>query len=70
MRYAGKPITCVVSRVAIEDYYGFSGVQSDDEISRAVSKIFHIIIAAAERRIPNSIKDGRMLITSDSLSGS
>ena len=68
MRYAGEPFVCIISREAIADFHHTSGLQSDEAISLAVSKMLHHILAIAENRAKTGIQDGRMIITSDALS--
>lgn len=66
MRFAGEDFLCVISLDAVDDYYR-TNFSSDDEFSKAISDILHIVLTAAERHAATNIKDGKLLVTYDML---
>ena len=68
MRYAGEDFLCVISLDAVDDYHR-ANFTTDDEFTKAISDILHIILTAAERYAPTHIRDGQMLVTHDMLAG-
>lgn len=68
MRFAGEDLACVIDLDAVDDYHR-ANFATDDEFAKAITDIFHHVYAAAERYAPTQIKDGRLLVTYDMLSG-
>lgn len=66
MRYADKDFLCLIDLNAVDDYYA-ANFLTDDEFSKAISDILHIILTAAERYAPTHIRDGKLTVTHDML---
>jgi len=66
MRYSGEDFLCVIDLDAVDDYH-HTTLSTDEEFQKAISDILHILLAAAERSAPNSIKDGKLVITYEML---
>lgn len=69
MRYAGEDFLCYIDLNAVDDYYNDS-FKTDEAFGQAISKIQHIILAAAERCAGTHISNGKMVVTYDMLAGS
>ncbi|MGP1397361.1 MAG: helix-turn-helix domain-containing protein [Inquilinaceae bacterium] len=68
MRYGGEGFTCVIDLDAVDDYYRAS-FTTNDEFEKAISDIFHVVCAAAERHAKTHIRNGNMIVTYDMLDG-
>ncbi|WP_366523188.1 helix-turn-helix transcriptional regulator [uncultured Tateyamaria sp.] len=66
MRYAGEEFVCVIDLDAVDDHHR-GNFSTDDQYSKAISDILHIVLAAAERHAPTKINNGRLLVTYDML---
>ncbi len=66
MRYAGEDFLCAISLETVDDHHR-AHFQSDDEISKAISEILHIVLTAAERYAPTHVHDGELLVSLDML---
>jgi len=66
MRYAGKNFLCVIDLNAVNDYRQ-ANFSTDEEFSRAISDILHIILTAVERHAPTHIRNGELIVTYDML---
>ena len=66
MRYAGEDFVCVIDLDAVDDYHR-ANFQTDDQFSKAISDILHIVLTAAERFAPTHIRDGQLLVTFEML---
>lgn len=62
MRYAGEDFVCVIDLDAVDGHHGVN-FETDEQYSRAISDIFHIVLAAAERHASTQINEGRLLVT-------
>lgn len=69
MRYAGQDFLCHIRFIDIDDYHG-TNLETDEEYGQALSRIQHIVFAAAERNAATHIQDGEMFVTYDMLAGS
>lgn len=69
MRYAGQDFLCHIRFEVVDDYY-HGNFQTDSEYGKAISKMQHIILAAAERNAATNIRDGEMFITQGMLAAS
>jgi transcriptional regulator with XRE-family HTH domain len=69
MRYAGEDFVCVIALDAVDDYHR-ANFQTDDQFSKAISDILHIVLTAAEQFAPTQTQDGKLLITYDMLAAS
>lgn len=66
MRYAGEDFACVIDLNAVDDYHR-TNFATDDEFAKAITEIFHVIYASAERHATTQVRDGKMLVTYDML---
>lgn len=66
MRYAGEEFVCVIDLNAVDDYH-HTNFYTDDQYTDAISKIFHIVLAVAERHAATQIREGKLRITYDML---
>jgi transcriptional regulator with XRE-family HTH domain len=72
MRYAGEDFACVIDLDAVDDYHRANleadrDFQTDEQFSKAISDILHIVLTAAERFAPTHTRDGKLLVTYDML---
>jgi transcriptional regulator with XRE-family HTH domain len=66
MRYAGEDFVCVIALDAVDDYH-HANFMTDEQFSKAISDILHIVLTAAERFAPTHTRDGKLLVTYDML---
>lgn len=66
MRYAGQDFSCVLDLDAVDDFHAHpSSFDGEKAYTEAVSKMFHTILATAEKYAATHIREGRLLITLD-----
>lgn len=66
MRFAGEDFLCLISLDAVDDYHR-ANFRKDDEFSKAIADILHIVLTVAERFAPTHIRDGKLLVTYEML---
>lgn len=66
MKYAGEDFTCVIDLNAVDDYHR-ANFATDGEFAKAISDMFHTVLATAEHYAPTHTSDGRLLLTYDML---
>lgn len=69
MSFAGEDFLCVISLDAVDDYHR-ANFRSDEEFSKGISDILHIVLTVAERFAPTHIRDGKLVVTYDMLKAS
>lgn len=66
MRFASKPLTCVIELNAIDDLC-HANFSTDEEFGKAISENLHRILSATERAAQQGVTDGRVLVTIEML---
>ncbi len=66
MRYAGEDFLCLIGLDAVDDFHR-ADFKTDDEFSKAISDILHIVLTVAERYAATHIRDGKLHIDYDML---
>ncbi len=66
MRYAGEEFVCVIDLDAVDNFHR-ANLSTDDQYADAISNIFHLVLAAAERHAATQVSEGRLLVTYDML---
>jgi transcriptional regulator with XRE-family HTH domain len=66
MRYAGEDFQCLIDLDAVDDYHR-ANFSSDDEYSRAISEMLHVILSKVEQYALTHIQNGQFSVTSSVL---
>jgi transcriptional regulator with XRE-family HTH domain len=69
MRYAGEDFVCVIALETVDDYHR-TNFHTDEQFSKAIDDILHIVLTVSERHALTHIRDGKLLLTYDMLSES
>lgn len=68
MRFGGEDFLCHVDLNAIDDFHR-TDFKTDEEFSKGLSDILHIVVSAAERYAPIGIKDGVLCVDYEMIAG-